>query len=318
MKFRTVSAFAIVFILIFLFEACDNYNSQTNFSIEDSAKITRIEIFGKNDTTLLNRNDNKWTVNNKYTALPEAVKYIFRLSLNINLKSPVSKEENDSVLKLIKANAKEVRFYEEENVVKSWFIGLYQENNEGTYASCDVNDKAFLINVPGITNDINKNIPSENFLWITSKIFEYTPNQISEITVEYPEKEENSFILDFKDNTPIVTSKNFVLKESEIDLKSVGAYLSYFISVEFNSFIHDFTKQQKDSLLKQKPFAVIKVKDNSDAENTLKAYYFDNKSGNMNSYIGVLNNSEFVKVDFFETDLLMKEPDYFKLKISKN
>ncbi len=309
------SFFLLLITISFLIYSCNTSDSKTKFNVTDTSKISRIEILGQNELLEFERKSVGWSVNEKYSALPEAVDYLLRLSLNIVIKAPVSKEENDSLFNSIKNNFKKIIFFEDNEIVKTWFLGKFSKQDEGTYALVDENSKVLIISVPGLTNDLDKNIPSHKFLWITAKIFEYEPNDIVMINVEYPMKPDDSFKISFKKNNETdFYCENKHFGEKEKNILAIGAYLSYFKSVKFNSFLQDFSKNQKDSLLKETPFFVIEVKNKNGVINSLKAFYIKNEKNEIdnNSYLGVLNESEFVKVDFFDTDLIMKTPEYFK------
>jgi len=318
-KYQIIALAKFIIITIFI-SSCKNDDKANKFILNDTTQISKIAIYTLTDTSVFIKSENKWLVNNKFTPLPKALYYIFRIAQNVDIKVPVAKEKSDSIINSINKKNKNIVFYNENGeVIKSWQIGDFNEEQDATFAIANNTDKVYLVNVPGIINDLDKNIPAEEYYWISAYIFDYKPHEIAKIEVSYPLNISKSFVLEInKDGTNIVTSNNMKYMNEELESKAIGAYISYFSAVKFDSFLNNFTKAKKDSLLKQKAFCIINVTDINNKKQSLKGYFRQNPENtskqDINTYNAVINNKEFVTVNYFDTDLLMKTAEYFKTK----
>jgi len=318
-KHQIIALAKFIIITIFI-SSCKNDEKANKFILNDTAEISKIEIYTLTDTSTFTKSDNKWVINNQFTPLPKALYYLFRIVQNVDIKVPVAKEKSDSIINTINKKNKNIVFYNERGeVIKSWQIGDYNEIEDATFAIANNTDKVYLVNVPGIINDLDKNIPAEEYYWISAYIFDYKPHEIVKIEVSYPLNISKSFVLEInEDGTSILTSNSMKYINDELESKAIGAYISYFTAVKFDSFLNNFTKNKKDSLQRQKAFCIINITDKKNISQNLKGYFRQNPEDtskqDINTYNAVINNKEFVTVNFFDTDLLMKTAEYFKTK----
>lgn len=313
----------IIFISLtttFFLTSCKTDQKQNNFAITDTNSVTKIIIRTDTDSSVFEKKNDIWIINGKYNALPEASKYIFRIAQNIDIKAPVATEKYDSIKKIIDQRGKTIIYFDKKNrEINRWNIGSYSKDKEATYISHNNTKKYFLVNVPGIISDLDKNLPAEEYYWITAHIFKYSPSEIKQIELNYTQNKQEWFKIILTDNNTVNFSDNTgIYENSEIDKSALGAYLTYFSNVKFNAFLNNFDKKQKDSLMNEKPFFTLKITDQKQKTKELKGYYKKsdkiNNETDKNIYYAIIDNSEFVSVKFFETDLLLKNSQYFKKK----
>lgn len=308
--FLTVMVFGTVTFFNFKNE---NITSEL-FTVKDTSDISKIVITQQGKKVKITKDDNSWTVDDKYPANKKAIKKSFLCLTESKISKPVVKAKEDSIISEIKNNGKIVTIYNSDNkLIKKLFIGSYLKN-EGTYMMNPAVRTPFIVNVPGVVNDLNYRYNINPVYWLNPLIFSYKPDNIKEISVHYADSLKHSFkleifpdkakLIDLSDNVPI----------PDINLKKVGSYLSYFMNVKFSSETND-TEKLKNDLLQTVPLAEITVKDINDITKNVKLYkikHSETGDFDLNKLYAIINNEDIVIVKYIDFDLILKDIKYFQ------
>jgi hypothetical protein len=221
----------------------------------------------------------------------------------------------DSVYQVIKTKGRSVEILNKKNKILLAFLTAEYENTQPGTFMCEMQDQTpYIVNIPGLENNINNRFSLRYISWIEPLIFSYTPGEIKEIQLTNSSQPSQSFRLIINGSEAELIR---IVDNSEVpsvNPRKVGNYLSYFMNVKFSDMDPaNYTKI--DSLLKLDPYSVITVKTVTDRVKSVKLYKIpdpDNPSGyNLNKLNALINDEDLVTLTWFDIDLLLKDIDYF-------
>lgn len=162
-----------------------------NFAIKDTSKIDRIFMSQPNGKkVLISRKDtNKWLVNQKFVARPDAIQLILKTVNDIKIRQTISNETYNHVIKRLASGATKVEYYlkGDSKPHKIWYIGDATADNEGTYMLLEKGGKKS--STPYITHRLMEHgyLGSRFFLdpilWRDRVILKTDPQKIKSIEV---------------------------------------------------------------------------------------------------------------------------------------
>ena len=92
----------------------NNKTNEKNFAISDSSIVSKIKMTDKSGNSVVLKNDNKnWKVNNKFDAWNNQVDYTLKVMEDIRIKSSVSEEKTDYVIKNITTSGVKLNYFKE-------------------------------------------------------------------------------------------------------------------------------------------------------------------------------------------------------------
>lgn len=323
----------IIVLIFLLIAATIIYFIKTNstikkelrdFAVEDTASVNKIFMVNKaNEQVVIERNGNKWIVNNKYEARKDAIDLILYTLNRVEVKSPVSKSAFDNTVKLLSAQNVKVEVYQNDKLTKVIYVGGPTKDSYGTYMMLENSATPFIVHIPGFYGYLSTRFFVQEHLWRSQSIFNYSFNEISEINVEYPSNKENSFHVISSNNNFTINPVEKSVKQINYDTSYVKEYIARFKAINFESLVVNIDSLKKDSILKSSPFAKIKIKDINGIENKLTAYLRP-ASGTIDDdgvphiydpdrLYAFLNNGEMVIIQYYVFDpLFMKYADFIK------
>ena len=175
---------------------------ENNFSISDTASVSKIFIADRNGTTItLNRNEKNWVVNNKYGVRKDAINTILTTINQIRIQRPVSKNAFDNVIKNLATSGVKIEIYtNQETPNKTYTIGSSTANHLGTYMFLAGSETPFIVHIPSFNGflspryGIQVNKISE-VDWRTTNIFSLKAEKISRVIVNHIQEPKKSFSL---------------------------------------------------------------------------------------------------------------------------
>ena len=304
-------------VVWFIFFNKSGEDTSEMFIIKDTSDVYQISI--KKDMQIVNvkkiKNSNKWFVNDKYEANDKSVKRLMQALKEVKINRPVKKEKLDSVLNVLNEKGTSVQIYDKnDNILKNWLIGPYEEPANGTYMMSKDLKQPFIVNIPGLENDLNKRYNINSIYWIKAELFSYQPADIKRIELLYNNELSKSFKLEIDNDKAELFSLNPETQLQNINYNKVGSYLSYFMNVKFSSF-YNLKNKKKDSLLNTGPEYTIILKDKYDNTKNVKLFLikdteYPNKF-DINKMNAVINDEDLVVVKYYDIDLILKDISYF-------
>ncbi|RLD52013.1 MAG: hypothetical protein DRI94_04375 [Bacteroidetes bacterium] len=316
----TISFFflLIVSVGLYYFFKSDNKNMTSElFIVKDTADIAKIIISQDSGKVILTRNKklHHWTVDNKYPGNKKAIKKLYQTLTEVRISKPVLHSKKDSLIKNIQNNGKKIEIYNSDNqLIKKIMVGSFQKQLEGTYLYNPKEKSIFIVNIPGLENDLNYRYNINPVYWLKPEIFSYRPNDIKEIVLNYPEKPSKSFKLKILKDTAYLYLLSNNVPVKNLNLLKVGSYLSYFMNVKFASETTD-TEKLRNKLLNKIPYAEIRVTDINQHTKNIKLFQIINESESgkfdLNKLHALINDKDVVIVKYVDFDLILKDIYYF-------
>lgn len=334
MKNKNLLALLIVFVLtvvvLFLFR---NYQKGTirqelkDFAVKDTASITKIFLADKkgNKIKLTKKAPGQWMVNDKFTARKDAISTLLFTIHSIEVDAPVSKAAYNNVLKEMATTGTKVEIYSANNLSKTYYVGGTTPDYLGTYMMLDNSSTPFSMHIPGFEGFLTTRYFTEEHLWRSTGVFNYTPNEIKTVKVEYPQKPELSFQINSIGNNQFsLLALNSNTSIQNFDTMAVKEYLLNFKNINYEGIEVKMRKELKDSIRSLDPLHIISVTDNSGKVNSIKTYPKKPQEGETDEQgkplvydrdrmYGQLNNEEhLVLIQYFVFDKVLKPITYFQ------
>jgi len=204
---------------------------ENNFSIIDTASVSKIFIADRNGTTItLNRNEKNWVINNKYGVRKDAINTILTTINQIKIQRTVSKNAIDNVIKNLATTGVKIEIYtHQETPNKTYTIGSSTANHLGTHMFLAGSETPFIVHIPSFNGflspryGIQGNKISEKD-WRTTNIFNLKAEKISRVIVNHIQQPEKSFTLTTDSMTLLNNSGNGESFNQEKVLQLLNAF----------------------------------------------------------------------------------------------
>ncbi|MBL7883443.1 MAG: hypothetical protein JNL69_05205 [Bacteroidia bacterium] len=333
----------IIVIVLALLAAWFIYNNKKgtiketlrDFAVADTASVTKIFLADKdgNQVKLERQPSGIWTVNEKYNARMDAINMLLMTMKRIDIKEPVGKVAQDNVIKRLAAKAVKCEIFQNGELTKAYYVGTETADQTGTYMilidtkTMQTSAKPFVTYIPGFEGYLTTRYFTKESDWRDRTVYSYVPDKIKSIKLEVPYTPEHGYELIIKGNNDYVIKQLSNGKEySNFDTVAVKQYLSYFQNIHFETMDVMMKKNEIDSALASKPINILTITDESGKVNVTK--FFPRKpkkdqldvDGKLMEYDpermnALLNEGDFVVVQYYVFGKLMPPADYFLKKI---
>jgi hypothetical protein len=189
-------------------------------------------------------------------------------------------------------------------------LSVYYEKGliPGTYMVNERFRKPFRVGLTGYEGkDVAELFNPYVSLWKDNLLFDFRPEEIALITMEYPQHPEQSFVLTAKPGQPpLIDPFRKPTTPDHIDQQEITDYLSYFRDVHY--FFSD--SNLVSSAVPKEPFAILTITDKYRHVFSMKAFRITGREGttfNVHYYKAVVTgDSLFVVVKYSDTDPIMR------------
>lgn len=249
-------------------EACD-------FAVKDTNSITKIFLADKEGHRItLERKDKGWIVNGEYPCRPDAISLLLYTIRMVDVKSPVSKAAKEGIIKVMSAKSVKVEIYDENDLIKQYYVGHENQLNDGTYMILtDINsgnnyEDPYLTYIPGFNGFLSTRYFTDESDWRSHLVLNYIPPNIKSIKVEHLESPDSSFTVDLANSNTfsLLNTNGTKLSYDEVKMKQ---YLAYFQNVSFEKLLTKFNKKLSDSLRNAIPYIKLSI---TDTQNKTKVF----------------------------------------------
>jgi hypothetical protein len=229
------------------------YNTISETVEEPTNNIDKIIMSDKGGNIItLEKEEDKWIVNNKYTVWERQIEYTLSVMKDIRIRSSVSEKKTKFVLQNIATKGVKVEIFENEQRIKSYYIGGNTSDHHGTYMIMESAENPYVMHIPdrhpGILNPkygiegiyLNENI------WREPITININPIEITEVKVMDFINKEQSYTINIKNKT-LIGSKN---KEILIDNRKYDEFASFFSNLQCGIYRSDLNPE--DFILSKK------------------------------------------------------------------
>lgn len=297
-----------------------------DFAIEDSSYINKIFLANKagEEVLLTKIKPGIWKVNEEFIARNDAINLLLATMLQIEFKAPVGKNAKENVTKNLASGACKVEIYENNELIKTYFVGGETQDQLGTYMLLVDPEtgknapSACIVHIPGFNGYLTTRYFTQAKEWRSRNLFTFVPNEIQSVKVEFPLKRELSYeVKTLEKNVFDVVQLSSGNAIRDFDTLAVKQYLSYFQSVNFEDFASGLSPFQMDSIIQAIPIYELSITDFTGFSKKLRFY---NKKGNPQEidvdrmYANVDGDTELLVVQYYIFGKLLPTPDYFYKK----
>jgi len=188
--------------------------NETNFSVRDTASVTKIFIADKNiNSVILERGEEGWIINQKYTANTKVVSTLLATMRRMKVKSPVSLASHDNVVKRMATISKKVEIYQEvyridmfgfklfkhEKLTKVFYVGDATRDNLGTYMLMENAKQVYIVYLPGFRGFVSLRFSPLIEDWLSHVVFSTPLSEIKSLNIYFGENDSSGFKVDVKD-----------------------------------------------------------------------------------------------------------------------
>lgn len=250
-----------------------------DFAVKELSDITRVSIEDHEKHHIeLTKKDGVWWVDDKYIAREDMIKQVLNVVTKVESLSPVPSNGHDHVIRELSAEYIKVNVYTGgSKPEKSYFVGGPTVDSRGTYMLLDMGDKMasrpHIGYVPGYGGYVTPIFNTTREVWRTRIAFKYSPADIKSLKVEYPEKPENSFVINKVSADSFTVSpldEKYRITEKN-EQKYVQQYLNFYSAVHIEAFDNEYSK--KDSILRTTPACRFTIADEQGKVNEFTLYH---------------------------------------------
>lgn len=294
-----------------------------DFAVEDTSAVTKIFMVDKsNAQVLLERKRGCWQLNGEYTARQDAIDVLLKTINRVAVKAPVSKSSFETVVKLLSANSTKVEIFNDDELIKTYYVGGSTQNQLGTYMMMENSSVPFIMHIEGFNGYLSTRYFTTESEWRDRSILRYQFNEIASVAVEHPSSPEKSF------KVSNLGSNKFALEDlsqgvavENFDTIAVKTFLAGYKKVHFENFVDNMEDAKRDSILSSQPINIYTIEDVFGNKKTIKT--FRRSGGELigddgevmkwdpDRAYGYINENEFVIIQYYVLDPLTTGFRYF-------
>ena len=203
------------------------------FTIKDTGAIGKIFLADNTNATVkLERTDNGWKVNDRYTALPSAV-YMLLNTLHSQIpQGPVPEKMHNSVVRSLMGSSVKVEIYDKSGrKMRVFYVGGETNAYSGTNMLMEGGDKPYVVQIPGFEGYLTPRYIPDLSNWRDRTVFNIDSKNITKISVQYNFEPLNSFTITRTDTMVGVTIDPVLMEGKTLNQKRALSYLTFFKNV---------------------------------------------------------------------------------------
>jgi len=328
--------FVVLLAAVYYFVFGQSYSTldtdDTRFAIKNTEDISRITIKDQDNVTadLTKKGSGRWSINDRYYVREDAIDQIMRIVSKTKVYAPVAQSVYQNVMNNMVNDSKTVKFYDGEDLIKTVIIAGNTLDKQGTYMMLEGTESPYITHVPGHHGHLHRFYFTNIDEWRTREAFDFEKDQITSISIDYPQQPNASFTLN-NISDPIVTNiEGFKSQGDELNKLFIDNYLASFNTVNVEAFDNYYS--QKEEILKTTPYCKIKVEGKDNEKRAMDIYFmpinerskkmFDNEGNQLmydqDHFYAVLNGGrDFAVIQTFVFAPLIKKHQDFFPKIGK-
>lgn len=294
-----ISILSIVLIYCFIYyNQKIKLDNEKNFSISETEKIDKIFLSDrKGNNITLQKDSNRWTVNNKYNVRDDAISTLLSTIKKISIQRPVPKTGYNNVIKQLATTGVKVEIYYNKKM-KTYTVGGSTSNHLGTYMLMDNAENPYIVHIAGFNGFLSPRYGIQGYEldinnWRDNTVFKIETEIINEISLIDLEENNNSFTLKTKPLSLLDINNNDI----KYDLDKVIKYLNNFSQLNSENF-----KGNNIDITNEKLIYRLKINYDNKVD-ILETYTFSKNNNNINNskpnverMYAKLNNGEFLLI----------------------
>ncbi len=303
--------------------------SKTDFAVENIEDITKVFISNNIDgNLLLEKKNGVWYVNGNYEVSKPFMEFFLLETLKkIRVQGPVPLPARQNVISSMATMATKVEIYINNKLGKVYYVGNPTSDMSGTYMYLEGSKDPYITHIPGFDGFLSTRYPIAEREWVSKVIFDYKPEDVKSVDVNYPMDVNTSFTVTRKGNTNDfdITAAETAPKGT-LNYASVKSYFGMFIDKTCEGYI-DLKPSTIDSIKKSGPVCIITLTDIKNKITKLSVYkrsstdrdhgLYDNKGNRLaydpSRFNAMVENDKriFVIQDIMFASIMIKYSDFY-------
>lgn len=277
---------------------------QSDFSFKAVDKISKFRLSNEKEASVtISKNEKgEWLLNNKYPASDEALGLLFTALQRINTLGPVPVKGAEGAVKDLLHRHFKIEIYTgDDTAEKVYYVGGPTLDNKGTYMLMETDGvpapRPYITYIPGINAYLTARYDIDTLRWRNRWVYPYSVDQIKSVEVLYQLEKEKSFTITqiSRDSFSLANYMGETIAQPKQSY--VQQYLGFYSSISIEAFKNN--EPRKDSILRQQPYAIVRVKTT------------DGKTQEATVYQAPINDGSRVLFDDFSRPLKYDVEYYF-------
>lgn len=280
-KFIVFGIFILLLLSAYIYGLLIHKPGDRDFSLSRFVNVTAIHITPpEGESIYLEKDDEKWRVDNNYFANEFAVHDLKRTLRNcavrqpvpINQRSEINKDlDNNGVMVDVFVDAYLFNFFDLFGLFniqrrnKSIIVGRNATGLAGTYMRISGSDEPYIVYLPGFSQGIAGAFTPKKHIWFDPEIIDLSPGQLNRVKILNNEEPDESFILRIKDDFDFSfydSDNNPIGQNFNPDSVKVMRYLSSFKNLYYESLLDSTEYKKSEKLIFPEYAFKVEVADN--------------------------------------------------------
>lgn len=273
------------------------------FAVANTNEIGKIFIADREGrTATLERTPKGWRYNSKYPARPSAVDNLLETISTVNVLNIPPNGAIQNMVKEIAAVGIKVEIYDRDNKpVKVYYVGGVTTDERGTIMIMDGSEQPYVVHIPGFIGQLRLRYLLGDDEWRDRAVFKEKPEEIQAVSVEYPQRKNESFKLEKTGEATYDVQPFHATTTRAKTPRRKGVAEAYLI--QFESLVAEAFETQnplRDSVTALVPFAVVTMKKTDGMEKKVRfwpvevEYRRDDGAPFVSRYFTDVNNEDFM------------------------
>lgn len=242
----------------------------SDFQVWDTASVTKVYLADrKNQESLLERQEQGWTLNGDYKAHSKQVQNLLTTLYKIRVKMPVSVASHDNIVKQLASQSTKVEVYQivpsinlfdkiklfyREKRTKVFYVGDATMDSSGTFMLKEGADKAYIVYIPSFRGFITTRFTANPDDWRDHTIFHENMADIQSVEIDFNEDPEGSFRIDNIGKHQYKLTRLSDNQELPYDTLKVINLMSSFNDLRFEALFTNSMEQERIDSITGSPF----------------------------------------------------------------
>lgn len=289
------------------------------FAVEDTAAVDKIEIYDsfQDMEFILKRNKaGKWEGPNGQCVQQSIVNMMLETMNKITLRGYVPKSAMKNMKKLLMAQHKRVKIYQNGKWIKTWYVGHSTRDHYGTHMLLETPDiksnNPVIMGMKGFYGILEPRFFADSRKFICTDLFSFSREELKEVEVINRVNPSSSYKVEI--NSPdnyTVSSQGKIM--NNINKDNLTFYLNSFEKIHYNQPNYTLSNKDIDSIKENTPDYEVIVKATKDAYH-LKLYRRldpeynpqDTVAYDMNFLWAIKEDGELVRMQYYTVNPLLQ------------
>lgn len=273
-----------------------------DFAVKNTDNIGKIFIADRaGNTVTLEQKGKVWMYNGKHPARPSAVQTLLETISQVNVLNIPPNGAVPSMVKEMAAVGIKVEIYDREGKnMKTYYVGGVTNDERGTVLMMDGSEQPYMVHIPGFIGQIRMRFLLRDDDWRDKAIFREKPEEIQSVSVEYPQRKNESFKLEKTGEAAYDVQPYFSTTTAMRSPQRKGVAEAYL--VQFEQMVAEAFETQnplRDSVKALVPFVIVTMKKTDGQEKKLRFWPVDVETSRdgknfVSRYFTDVNNEDFM------------------------